>query len=291
MMLKTRLPISVIILSYNEEKKIEDCIKSVIDFVQDIFVVDSFSTDNTLEIIKKYPNKVYQHEFENYGKQRNWALSNLPIETQWVLNLNSDQRVTEELKKELLEIFLESKDFNCEGFLIARKTLFMGRWIKFGGHYPVYDAILFKKDYGACEESQYDQLFIINGKIKKLKGNVVDIVSDSLTSFTLHHNRWSDYAAMDELLPANRASSEKRISQNYFGNVMEKRRFLKTIYLKSPIFIRSFMYFIYRYFFRLGFLDGKEGLIFHLLQGFWFRFLIDAKIYEYKQMKQKEKSF
>ena len=103
-----KFPISAVILTYNEEKNIEDCLKSVCGFIEDIFVVDSYSVDKTLEIVKKYTNNIVQHEFENYGKQRNWALNNLPITTEWILNLNSDQRFTEDLKKELTEIFFSS---------------------------------------------------------------------------------------------------------------------------------------------------------------------------------------
>lgn len=277
-----KLPISGIILTYNEEKNIQACLESIKDLLEEIYIVDSYSADSTLEIVKRFTKNIFQHEFENYGKQRNWALKNLPISTDWVLNINSDQRVSKELKSKLVETFSKVKDINCDGFLIARKTIFLGRWIKFGGHYPVYDAILFKKGYGVCEESRYDQVFTINGKLKILSGDVEDIVADDLSSFTLRHNKWSSLEAIDQILGEDYISKKLGVKQNIFGNPMEKRRFLKSLYMKLPLFIRPFLYFIYRYFFKLGFLDGKEGLIFHFLQGFWFRFLIDAKIFEIK---------
>ena len=276
-----KLPISAIILTYNEEKNIQVCLDSVKDFVQDIFIVDSFSTDQTLSIGKQYTDKIFQHEFENYGRQRNWALDNLPIKTEWILNLDADHRVSKNLKNELIELFSNQVDDEINGFLTSRKTFFLGSWIRHGGHYPVYHAVLFKRDKGRCEELLYDQHFVVNGKLKTINGDIEDIVTDSLSNFILKHNRWASLEAAESLLSKD---ENDQINQNYFGNPIEKRRFLKkSIYMKLPIFVRPFMYFFYRYFVRLGFLDGKEGLVFHFLQGLWFRFLVDAKIYEMKK--------
>ncbi len=285
-----KFPISAVILTYNEEKNIENCLKSISGFLREIFIVDSFSTDKTLEIARHYTDKIFQHEFENYGKQRNWALNNLPITTEWILNLNSDQRITEDLKKELTGIFSKNEHLDFNGFLIARKTMFMGRWIKHGGHYPVYDVVLFKKGHGICEESRYDQLFTVEGKAKKIKGDIVDIVTASLSDFTLRHNKWSSFEALDQTLGEDQLSRESGVIPNIFGNSMERRRCLKSFYMKLPLFVRPFIYIFYRYFLRLGFLDGIEGLIFHFLQGFWFRLLVDAKIYEIKRQMHKKGS-
>ena len=281
-----KLPISVIVLTYNEEKNIIPCLESVADDFQNLFIVDSFSTDNTLKIVEKFTDKVFEHEFENYGKQRNWALNNLPIKTRWVLNLNADQRITDILKAELIQLFSCGESDKYDGFLISRKTMFMNKWIKHGCHYPVYDAILFKQGCGVCEESRYDQVFVIKGKSKVLKGDVIDIVTDSLSNFVLRHNKWASQEAIDQVLCEDHVSNKKGVKQNYWGNPMERRRYLKASYMKFPLFLRAFIYYLYRYFIRLGFLDGIEGLIFHFLQGFWFRFLVDAKIYEMNEKKK-----
>jgi len=278
-----KIPLSVIVLSYNEEKNIEACLKSVVDFVEDIFLVDSFSTDKTKEIAKKYTDKIYEHKFENYGKQRNWALTNLPIKTKWVLNLDADHRVLDNLRAELESIFLDKKEVNCDGFLITRKTVFMGKWIRHGGHYPVYQPILFKIGTGYCEEERYNQHLNVNGKVLKLKGDIEDIIADDLTTFISRHNRWASDDAIDQILGEDQVSKNTGVKQDLFGNPMERRRFFRSFYLRLPLFIRPFIYFFYRYFLRLGFLDGKEGLIFHTLQCFWYQFLVDAKIYECKQ--------
>ena len=137
-----KLPISALILTYNEEKNIEDCLKSIYDWVEEIFIVDSYSQDNTLEVARKYTDKIYQHPFENFSQQRNWSQDNLPIKNEYVLHLDADERVSSELSSELREIF--SSNVNAEGFMISRRTVFRGRWIKYGGHYPVYHLRLFK---------------------------------------------------------------------------------------------------------------------------------------------------
>jgi glycosyltransferase involved in cell wall biosynthesis len=273
-----KLPITVIILTYNEEKNIEECLKSIHGFFEEIFIVDSFSTDKTIEIAKKYTDKIYQHEFENYSSQRNWALNNLPIRTEWVLNLDADHRVTKELIDELKEIFSKGLEKNFNGFLISRKTIFMGKWIKYGGHYPVYHAILFRKNSGRCEKRLYDQHFVVNGKLRKLKGDVIDIVADSIDKFISKHIKWAYLEAKEQMI-----KREKDIKPSLFGNPIQKRRFFREIYNKFPLFIRPFLYFIYRYFLRFGFLDGIEGLIFHFLHALWYRFIVDVKIYELKK--------
>ena len=276
-----KLPISAIILTYNEENNIKDCLMSVIGWVEKVFVVDSYSTDKTVSLAEKMGAEVIQHEFDNYSQQRNWALDNLPVETEWVFNLDADHRVTPGLKKELQSLFAESIDDEIKGFLMSRRALFMGRWIKHGGHYPTYHAPLFRKGFGYCEHRKYDQHFVVQGKTRILKGDIVDIICDSLTTFTDRHNRWASFECDEQL--SNGQDKKKELKANFFGNKRQKRRFLRNIYYRSPLFIRSFLYFIYRYFIRLGFLDGKEGLIFHFLQGFWYRFLVDAKLYEIKK--------
>jgi len=251
-------------------------------------VVDSYSTDRTLDIAGNYTDKVFQHSFENYSKQRNWALKNLPIETEWVLNLDSDHRVSPELENELKKVFQKGLDNRLNGFLISRKIMFMDKWIKRGGQYPVYHSMLFKKDAGFCEDRLYDQHFVVEGELKYLKGTVIDIITDSLTNFIQRHNKWATLEAM-EVLTKESISSEKKVKPDLLGHAIQRRRFLRTSYNRLPLFVRPFLYFTYRYFFRLGFLEGREGLIFHFLQGFWYKFLVDTKIYEIQKRARSER--
>lgn len=283
-----KLPITAIVLTYNEEKNITECLESIKDLCDEILIVDSGSTDKTIEIAKQYSDKIFSHPFENYSQQRNWALNNLSIKNEWILNLDADHRVMPELKEELRFLFNQGISSDINGFLISRRTMFMGRWIKHGGHYPTYHANMFRRGFGKCEEKLYDQHYLVTGKQVKLKGDIIDIITDSLFNFTARHNKWSTLEAEYQL---NKEKNINVVSAKLSGNAIQKRRALKSFYEKFPLFIRPFLYFLQRYFLRLGFLDGKEGLIFHFLQGFWFRFLIDAKIWEQlKQEKSAQKS-
>jgi glycosyltransferase involved in cell wall biosynthesis len=186
-----RLPISVVILAFNEEKNIAGCLKSVEGWVEDIFIVDSFSTDKTLEIARRYTQNIYQHSFENYGQQRNWALENLPLKTDWILNLDADQRVTAPLKEELFKIFSQGKLNDANGFMIKTKTVFMGKWIRWGGHYPIYRIYLFRKGKGNYETRRYHQHCLVEGKIIRLKRDIVDVICPDLTTMIERLNKWS----------------------------------------------------------------------------------------------------
>lgn len=276
------LPLSAIILTYNEEKNIAACLESVLGLSDDVFVVDSGSADRTVEIARSMGATVVRHPFENYSHQRNWALEHLPTRYEWVLNLDADHRLTDTLCKNLINRFSQPMPDDLNGLLISRRTIFMGKWIRFGGHYPVYHAVLFRRYKGYCEEKVYDQHFKVEGRVQKLKGDMIDVFDDPLERFTERHNRWSTLEAI-ELSSGGPLTTARLVAPNLTGNPIQKRRFLKSVYERIPLFVRPFLYFFIRYFLRLGFLDGRRGLIFHVLQGFWFRFLIDAKVYELKR--------
>ncbi len=275
-----KLPITAIVLTYNEERNIQACLDSLVDWIDEIIIVDSFSTDNTLSLLKLYPTiTVVQHAFENYSKQRNWAFEHLDISNDFIFNLDADHRATPELVSELKEKFGQGIPADINGFMASRRTMFLGSWIKRGGHYPIYHGIIFRKKFGYCEEKDYDQHFVIVGKSIVLKGDVIDIITDSLTTFTARHNHWATLEAKDAIR-LKQSTMNNTLRPNKKGNPMEIRRYQRLKYYSYPIFLRVFLYFFYRYILKFGFLDGKNGLIFHFLQGFWFRFLVDAKIYE-----------
>jgi glycosyltransferase involved in cell wall biosynthesis len=269
-----KLPISIIIITYNEEKNLEECLKSVSGWADEIFIVDSGSTDRTLEIAKKYTERIYQHPFINFAQQRNWSQENLPIRNEWVFHLDADERVGSELISQLQRIF--SSDTDADGFMIARRTIFRDRWIKHGGHYPVYHLRIFKKDKGRSEERLYDQNYIVNGRIIKIKGDIINVINPDLDLWKNRHRQWADLEAREVLFNKDRV-----INVGLTGNPIGRRNWLRyRVYYRLPLFIRSFFYFLYRYILRLGFLDGKAGLIFHFWQGFWYRLLVDLKIRE-----------
>lgn len=280
-----KLPISFIILTFNEEKNIEACLKSIADIADEIFIVDSFSTDKTLEIASKYTDKIYKHAFKTHSLQWIWALNNLSVNNSWIMGLDADQSITGNLKNELIHWFAKNKTENIVGYYIPRKQIFMGRWIKYGGYYPFYLLKLFRKDCVKVESKELlDHHFYVTGKTLELKNSLVeDNVKERNISFWIDkHNKYATLQAIEELLHGFNKKGK------LFGNKDERILWIKNrIWSKLPLFIRPLLYFIYRYLFKFGFLDGKEGLIFHFLQGFWYRFLVDAKIYEIEK-KSKE---
>jgi glycosyltransferase involved in cell wall biosynthesis len=220
---------------------------------------------------------VVEHLFENYAAQRNWAQQNLPIRSEWVLHLDADERLTPELAAEMQRV-LQRPSNEVDAFMLRKRTVFMGRWIKHGGHYPSYHLRLFRAAKGRCEDRLYDQHFVVNGRVGRLRHDYVDVVASDLRAWTLRHLRWAELEARE----LGRAMWDgARIHPDPLGNPIERRRWLRErVYLRAPLIVRPFLYFFYRYFVRLGFLDGKEGLIFHFLQGCWYRFLVDAKLFE-----------
>ncbi|MCM8782377.1 MAG: glycosyltransferase family 2 protein [Candidatus Omnitrophica bacterium] len=265
-----RLPISVIILTYNESENIERCLKGIYNCMDEILIVDSYSADTTLEIARRYTDKVYQHPFENFAKQRNWAQENLSIKNEWVFHLDADEMISEELISELGKIF--SSKIDVDGFMMPRKTIFRGRWIRHGGHYPVYHLRLFKRDKGRCEDRLYDQHYIVNGMVKIIEGDIINIITSDLRLWRQRHKRWA-------LLEAEEVLFSRLSDINSKSTPIQRRRWVRyKIYYKIPLFIRPFIYFFYRYIIWLGFLDGWQGLIFHFWQGLWYRLLVDWNI-------------
>ena len=273
-------PVSVVILAHNEEANLPDCLGSLSGLQCEIFVVDSGSTDRTREIAAAAGAAVYEHAFENYSAQRNWAQLTLPLTAPWVLHLDADERLTPELVHEI-NVVLRERTGGARGFLLRKRTVFMGRWIKHGGHYPSYHLRLFMKDAGFCERRLYDQHYIVRGTVRRLTHDYIDILTSDLSEWSRRHVHWAELEAeeIEEIL--ERSATGDHVSGHFFGTAIERRRWLRNrVYLRSPLFARCFLYWFYRYFLRLGFLDGKEGLIFHFLQGLWFRLLVDAKLVE-----------
>ncbi len=276
--------VSVIILTYNEEKHIERARESVISFADEVFIVDSFSTDRTVEIAQSLGAKVYKNKWVNYATQFNWALENLPIKTEWIMRLDADEIVSPELAKEIKEK-LPYLEKDITGIYVKRRVYFMGRWIKHGGYYPTWLLRIWRKGYGFCEKRWMDEhIKIAEGKTIKFDNDIMEVNLNNLTWWIEKHNKYASREAIDMLNIEYKFLDQENVEANLFGMQEQRKRWLKeNVYAKIPLFIRPFIYFLYRYFLKFGFLDGKEGLIFHLLQGFWYRFLVDAKIYEVKK--------
>src|SRR3989344_3720634 len=188
--------ISAIILTYNEELNLEKCLKSVIGLVGGIFIVDSFSTDRTIEIAKEYGVEVIQHKFVNQADQFNWALDNLNINSEWILRLDADEYLTDELKKEILEKLPETKD-DTTGFFMKRRVYFMNKWIRFGGYYPTYLLRLFRYKVGRYENREMDEHIILSsGKIENLENDFIDHNQKGLDFWIEKHKSFAKREAL-----------------------------------------------------------------------------------------------
>jgi glycosyltransferase involved in cell wall biosynthesis len=265
---------AIIVLSFNSEDSLGATLTKARDLSDEIFVVDSFSKDGTAALAESFGAKVVQHAFEHYGAQRNWAIDNLPITRSWQLHLDADEVMDDKLVDAIRKLPEESA---ASGYFIARYVRFLGRVMRHGAMSPTWHLRLFRSGVGRCEERKYDQHFLLkSGESAQLPGEMIDDIRMPLTEWTARHNRWAD----GEVAEMYAAEEGGRVEPDKRGNPAQQKRYWRKRYNQLPLFVRPFALFFYRYFFRLGFLDGKEGFIFWTLQTFWFRFLVDAKIFE-----------
>jgi glycosyltransferase involved in cell wall biosynthesis len=267
--------LTVVLLTYNSAKSIERTLRAARQVSDDIHAVDSYSTDNTVDLLKAGGCAVVQRQFLNYSDQRNWAIDNLPLRHSWQMHIDADEELEANLISQIQALDLNST--TADGFIIGRKVVFMGRVLRHGAIARTWHFRIFRNGHGRCEDRLYDQHFVSAGRVEVIRGYMLDHQEDTLAEWTNRHNRWSQLEAEEVSAPER---TKLGVTPNLFGSPIERKRASKRAYYKGPIFLRPLLYFLYRYILRLGFLDGREGLIYHTLQGFWFRFLIDAKIFE-----------
>ncbi|AZU64485.1 glycosyltransferase family 2 protein [Neobacillus mesonae] len=272
--------LTTIILTYNEELNIEECIRSVKSISKRIIIIDSFSTDKTIEIAQDMGAEVIQNKFSNHAKQFKFGLGAANIQTQWVLRIDADERLTAESADEIEKLCEENKETDINGIIVRFEVNFLGRKLKHGGIYPFRKLLVFKFGYGDIEDRNMDEhIFLTEGKSLELKNDSLHHDFKDLSFWIEKHNKYSSKEVQDYIRSLSMIDDGKKLNQN-----ARIKRILKyKVYYKIPMGVRAFSYFIYRYFIKLGFLDGKEGLIFAVLQAFWYRFLVDAKIYEFRK--------
>jgi glycosyltransferase involved in cell wall biosynthesis len=274
--------LSVIILTNNEESNLPACLASLQTLNAEIFIVDSGSSDRTVEIAEKAGCQVFHHAWENYAKQLNWALDNLPIKTPWIMRLDADESLTAELAEELKEILPQTPE-SISGYQLKRRVFFMGRWMRHGGYYPTWLLRIWRTGVGRCEQRWMDEHIVLSqGKIANLQHDIIDENHKGLNFWVDKHNQYANREVKDMLAMFSQ-QEDMLLTNGQLSQASQRRWIKKNMYSKSPLFLRAFLYFLMRYTIGLGFLDGVEGLIFHFLQGFWYRFLVDAKIYEFKK--------
>lgn len=276
------LNISVIILTYNEEHHIERCIANVKPFAHEIFLVDSFSSDSTIEIAERLGAKVFQKKWPgNQANQFNWALENLPIKSGWVLRLDADEYLYPELIEEIITK-LDNLPNEVTGVVLKRRHIFLGKWMK-KGIYPVKLLRLFRYGKASSEQRWMDEhIQLLEGKTVEFEHDFADHNLNNLSWFLQKHISYSIREAI-ELLDIELNLIDKADNQTGLTDQAAAKRRKKFKYAKQPLFWRSFAYFVYRYFLKLGFLEGKEGFMWHFFQGWWYRTLVDAKIWEIKR--------
>jgi glycosyltransferase involved in cell wall biosynthesis len=273
--------ITVIILTYNETKHIERCIKSLKFLVKRIVIVDSFSSDNTLELCKELGADIYQNKWINYAKQFQWALDNCNINTLWTMRMDADEYLEKDLVEEFnVELPLIAPNIN--GIYLKRKVLFQGKWIRFGGFYPHILLRLWHTGAGRIEQRWMDEHIVIQSpKTLMFKKDLVDNNLNNIGWWIEKHNSYASREMIDLLnIKYGFMKVDKALKKTNDPQAKLKRIIKEKVYAKLPLGIRPLLYFLYRYFIRLGFLDGGKGFVFHFLQGFWYRLIVDIKIRE-----------
>ena len=280
------LDLSVIILTGNEALHIKRCLDIICPVAKDVFVIDCFSKDRTVEIAQSYANvHVLQHEWPvtKYAGQFNWALENAPITTKWVMRLDADEYPLPDLIEEM-QAKIPSLGDDITGIVLRRRHIFMGKWVK-RGVYPIKLIRIFRYGKAMCEQRFMDE------HIQLLEGQYVefeyDFCDENIHDISWYCHKHVEYAAREAVdlldIELDLTGTATADCDRHICTQSEKKRRLKHSYAKKPLFWRSFAYFIYRYFLRGGFLDGKEGFLFAFIQGWWYRTLVDIKILEVRR--------
>ncbi len=271
-----KTPLTVIILTFNESENIRNSVSNTIDWAQSVFILDSGSQDDTVHIAKSLGATVFHRKFDNYAAQRNYAIKELPIETDWMLFLDADEYLTNALKEEISALFNAPQKPPHQGYYLKRRFYFMGKWIRYGGYYPTWLLRLFLKDEANCER-EINEHIKVNGTTGYLKNDFADDNRKDFSEWIKKHVKYATFEAIQMIEPnknlgklwGNQAQRKQWIRENIWTNLL-------------PPFIRPFFYFFYRYIIRLGFLDGKKGFIFHFMQALVYQFIIDITFFELK---------
>ena len=282
------MKLAAIILTLNDSQHLQRCLTSLEGVVDQVLVADCFSSDDTLRIAKENRARVVQHEWINYATQFNWALTQLDVDTDWVLRIDADEYLTPELATEIRDR-LSGLGEEVDGAVCGRRMTFQGRLIRFGGVFPIRVLRLFRYGRGECENRWMDEHIKVTGTTVDFQGELFDDNLNSLTWWTDKHNRYASREAVDLLNLKYDFMPVDSVANLSGGSQAGVKRWIKeSVYARLPGGFRAFAYFFYRYVIRLGFLDGRAGTAFHFLQGFWYRYLVDAKVAEVERyMKQK----
>ncbi|TWO72293.1 glycosyltransferase family 2 protein [Caenimonas sedimenti] len=277
--------LAVVILVRNEAIHLARALASVRSVASEIFVVDSGSTDSTVTIATSAGAHVLNNAFVNYAKQFQWALDNAPITCSWVMRLDADEIIELDLANEIAEK-LPSLPADVVGINLDRKHIFMNRWVRHGGRYPLRLLRIWRRGHGRIEDRWMDEHMVVwGGRTVHFNGGFADHNLNDLTFFIDKHNKYATREAIDALNQRMQlfARDDGLNSQSASWQAYVKRWGKERVYNRLPFTVSATLYFLWRYVFQLGFLDGRSGLVYHFLQGYWYRFLVGAKLMELEQ--------
>ena len=274
--------ITAVILTHNEEKNLPACLARLDGFCP-VFVVDSGSSDATLEIAANHNASLFHHDFTNHARQWSWALANLPFKSEWLLALDADYIVTDELKDKILT----SLDFladDVNGIYVKYRYHFGGSQIRFGG--TRHDRMqIVRLGFAKLDSSDLvDNRFVVEGNTARWNEFIHEsnYYDGDISIWMAKQDHYAIRLAVEEEL-RRQGDIEWQGQPSFFGNPDQRVTWLRQQWLRMPLYIRPLIYFIYRYIFALGFLDGKGGFLYHFLQGFVLRIMIDWKIGQLRQ--------
>lgn len=275
--------IAVIILTYNEAHHIARALASVAAFADEVFVIDSGSTDETCRTAEAAGARVLVHPFVNQAQQFNWALDNAPVVSDWILRLDADEIIEADLAGSMAER-LGALPPDVTGVILNRKHIFMGRWIRHGGRYPLPMLRIIRRGTGRSEDRWMDEHLVLHhGRAVVFSGGFADHNLGDLAYFIAKHDAYAAREAVEVLNQQlglfSRDDPHEALAAS--SEVARKRGIKENIYNRLPFGVAPVAYFLYRFIFQLGFLDGREGAIYHGLQGLWYRFMVQAKTLEY----------
>jgi glycosyltransferase involved in cell wall biosynthesis len=274
--------VSVIVMTFNEELNLGACLQSVVGWANEVFVVDSFSTDGTKDIAGRFPIQFVEHAYESAPAQWNWAIENLPFKNEWLLAVDADFRVTGELK-EALDRELPLLPAGINGLYVRHRQVFRGRFIRHGTIYPRYWLRVFRRHAVSMDPNELvDQHFYVSGQTRRLEFDVVeDNLKERDINFWLSKQlRFAERAAAEEVIRL-RTGQLSPIAPSLFGSPDQRTLWMKERWYALPLYWRPVFYFLYRYFVRLGFLDGREGFLYHFTQALVYRVVVDTHVDEF----------
>ena len=266
------LNLTVIIISFNEEIHMPTVLKNVVGWAKYVVLLDSGSTDKTIEIAKSFGVEVFHRDFDNYSRQRNYAFQELPIQTEWILFLDADEWIPSDLKDEISQVIKSSPIEN--GYYLNRKFIWMGSWVK-RGYYPTWTLRLFRHDKGRCEDRAVNEHMIIDGCTARLNCDYIHEDLKPISEWSKKHINRARLEAI-ELFNKRNEIGYTEVDVTLFGSQEKRKRWIRyKVWNRLPPLIRPFFYFLFRYVIAGGFLDGKHAFTYNFLQAFWFPMLID----------------